>query len=140
MEAEQLMRQRWVVPLALALITLLGVSAGIPSGSAAHEMKTHSGTVVAIDIVRGVLVIDEVGPWRARSGVSRIRRTVLLMPGTDFLIAVRVNPHEGFPGSFVEGQMDPEAIEPGAMVTIECLHDGPRLIARTVTLVSTADP
>ena len=141
--SQHAMKRWWrVVPFTLALtITLVSVTPAAPSGLAAGPIHTHSGRVVAIDVARGVLLLDEVGPWNAKArAVQMIRRTILLLPTTDYVIALRANPREGFPGSFIEGQMDPEAIEPGSVVTVECLHEGPRLIARTVTLVSTADP
>jgi hypothetical protein len=97
---------------------------------AANETVTHSGTVLAIDVRGGQLVFEEIGPWRARSGVMQtIRRTVELVTATRFTFASRTDAPCGLVGAWVEGPLDPVFLEVGDAITIECRHEGARLIA-----------
>ena len=118
------------------LATVL-VMIAIPAMAEQASAK-HTGIVVAVDLAQRRLVLDEVGPWRPGAGAQTTRRTIVLTSTTDFLITLRANPQDGFLGQFIEGEMEAEGIEAGDVVTIDCLHDGPRLIARTITLVSQA--
>lgn len=121
------------------VLTLVLVVAGHGTALAAGPVK-YSGRIVVIDITRGRLIIDEIGRQVPGRFAEVIRRTIVLTPTTDYLIALRANPLGGFPGDFIAGQLESDDMEVGDLVTADCLRDGSRLIARTVTLVETARP
>jgi hypothetical protein len=121
----------------VALASILLVAGG-QSGAATAEVVKHSGTIVEIDAHGAQLVLEEVGPWRVRDGVTQvIRRTIALTPATDVVIAVRVNPPGGYAGDFVEGPLAMFALEPGDVITVDCRREGPRLVAVKITTTST---
>ena len=119
--------------LAVALVAALAMPA-----IAEQASTKHTGRVVSIDLEQRRLVLDEVGLWRPGSAIQPIRRTIELTAKTDFIITLRANPPDGYPGQFIEGELYVEGIEPGDVVTVDCLHDGRRLIARTVTVLSSS--
>ena len=96
----------------LVLAAALAVEA-MPASVTAQTVR-HSGTVVAMDTERGRLVLDEIGPWRVRGGVTQVRRlAIVFTPATDFLIALRANPPDGFLGQFIEGRLEAADVEVG---------------------------
>jgi hypothetical protein len=109
----------------LAGLLLLGLaleaSAVTPAADAAST-STHSGTVVALDPQGGVMIIDEVGPWRVEQGRAVVtRRTIGLTSATRFNTFIRVNVPGQFAGDFIEVTLDAEDITPGDVVTAECV-------------------
>jgi hypothetical protein len=120
-----------LVSLASAIVL---VAAGQPV--VAEQMVKYSGTVLAIDVAHGQLVLEEVGPWR--EGVAqRTRRTIALMPETEYAIGLRANPPGGFPGEFIEGPLHPTDIEVGDMITVLCRKDGHRPVAIKIIFADT---
>ena len=118
--------------LAAAVLILLGSAA---SASPAQTMK-HSGTIVAIADDGKTFVLAEVGPWRGRNGATVVTRcTITLTPETEFAIAARhVEPPGGFPGEFVETPLGPDGVYLYDYVTVDCLHEGKRLVALKLTV------
>ena len=125
------MTRLWLIALASATIL---VATGPPV--VAEQMAKYSGTVLAIDVAHGQLVLEEVGPWRG--GVTqRTRRTIALTPETEYAIGLRANPPGGFPGEFIEGPLHPTDIEVGDMVTVLCRKDGHRPVALKIIFADT---
>ena len=117
-----------------ALLTLTG-SAG------AGEVMKHSGSIVDIaDDVR-TFVLAEVGPWQLRNGATVVtHRTITLLPETQYAIAGRVDDGAGgFPGDFMEVPLGPEAVYLHDYVTVECRHEGKRLLALKITVIEVED-
>lgn len=118
---------------ALVLLTVLAAAA-TPAADAARTVR-HSGTVVAIDAQSGVLVIDEVGPWRVeKEATVTTRRSIGFTPETRFNLYMRVNVPGAFAGDFIEVVFAPDDVSPGDFVTAECVREGGRLVARVVTV------
>jgi hypothetical protein len=118
----------------LLLALALGASAMTPAAAAARA-STHSGEVVALDPQGGVMIIDEVGPWRVAQGRTVVtRRTIRPTSATKFNTFIRVNVPGQFAGDFIEVTLDAEDITPGGLVTAECVHERGRLIAVRVTM------
>lgn len=117
------------------LVVLLGLS---PSPGAA-EMFKHSGSIFSIPDDAKTFVLAEVGPWRVRDDATVITyRTITLTPETEFAIVARSDhPTTGFPGDFVEMRVGPEDVYLNDYVTVDCLHEGKRLIARKITVSAT---
>ena len=124
------MIQRRAVVLAVSLVLVAAAS----QPSVAAESVKHSGTILEMDAGRGRLVLEEVGPWQVRDGVTQvIRRTIVLTAATRFAIALRANAPDGFAGAFVEGTLLPAALEVGDLITAECRYDGRRIVALKIT-------
>lgn len=118
----------------LLLALALGASAMTPAADAART-STHSGSVVAVDPQGGVLILEEVGPWRVEQGRTVVtRRTISLTSATTFNSFIRVDVPGRFAGDFIEVALDAEDITPGDFVTAECLQERGRLVALRVTL------
>jgi len=125
------------VAISLALALVLGLA---PAGLTADAARTttHSGTVVAIDPEGGVLIIEELGPWRVEQGRTVVtRRTVVLTADTKFNTFIRVNVPGAFAGDFLEVALDADSITPGDFVTAECAPERGRLVGLRVTLAET---
>jgi hypothetical protein len=118
---------RSVTSLGLAWVLLVA-----PAGHAAEGFR-HSGTVVAIDPHRGVVVIDEAGAGRGQAPTI-IRRTIDLTAATKIRSFIRVDVPGAFAGDFIEVPLDAEDVSPGDFVTAECVLTGGRLVARSVTV------
>lgn len=126
-----MIRLRSVIAITLAAgLAFVGVSTGA-------EMMKHSGSVVALDESSGTLVMHEVGPWK----VSRDGKTVLttlkitLTADTEFAMVSRATPAvPGSIGPFVEHPIGAWALYAGDFVTVDCRHEGQRLIATKVTV------
>jgi hypothetical protein len=117
----------------LLLVLALSASAVTPAADAART-STHSGAVVAIDPQGGVMIMEEVGPWRVERGRTVVtRRTISLTSATTFNSFIRVDVPGRFAGDFIEVALDAEDITPGDFVTAECLHERDRLVAVRVT-------
>jgi hypothetical protein len=120
------------VVFAAVLVMLLGFTA---SASAGERMK-HSGAIVSIADDGRTFVLAEVGPWQVRNGATvATRRTITLTPETAFAIVARADAApSGFPGDFVEIALGPEDVYLGDHVTVDCRHEGRRLIALKITV------
>jgi hypothetical protein len=131
---------RMTIALALALASVLGVA---PAGLTADAPRTsaHSGTVVTIDPQGGVLVLEEVGPWRVEQGRTvLLRRTIVLTAETKFASFIRVNVPRAYGGDFLEVELDADSVTPGDFVTAECVDERGRLVARKVSIAEVAEP
>jgi hypothetical protein len=118
----------------LLLALALGASAVTPAVDAAGT-STHSGSIVALDPQGGVMIMEEVGPWRVEQGQTVVtRRTINLTSATRFNTFIRVDVPGRFAGDFIEVALDAEDITPGDFVTAECLTERGRLVAVRVTM------
>ena len=121
--------------IVLALGLALGAAPAAPAPDATGPTTTHSGTVVAIDPEGGVLVFEEVGPWRVEQGATVVtRRSVVFTAATKFNTFIRVNVPGAFAGDFLEVALDADSVTPGDFVTAECVRERGRLVAVRVTL------
>lgn len=105
------------------------------SASAGERMK-HSGTIVSIAADVKTFVLAEVGPWQVRKGATVITyQTITLAPATEYAIAARTDQApSGFPGDFVETPIGPESVYLHDYITVDCRHEGKRLIALRITV------
>jgi hypothetical protein len=125
------MRSRPIFVVNLILAGLVLLVGGEPS--AAVPVR-HSGTVVLLDPLDGVLVIDEIGPWRVARGKTIVtRRTIGLTPTTRFRVFIRIDVPDRYAGDFLEVALEATDIAPGDFVTAECVQARGRLVAVTVT-------
>ena len=119
----------------LFLLALL-VGSAVPV-AAAPAGGRHSGVVSLLDPVRGVMIVDEVGPWGVENGRTvTTRLTIELTPDTQVNTFIRVTVPDRFTGDFIEVALDAADVIPGDIVTVDCRHEDDRLIAVTVTVAS----
>jgi hypothetical protein len=119
--------------LAVTLVLLATALADAAGG------PRYSGTVVAIDPRRGVLIIEEVGPLRGPKAVVT-QRTIGVTSRTKFNRFIRVNGPGAFAGDFIEVMLDADDVALGEFVTAECVLERGRLVAVLVTLAELAQP
>jgi hypothetical protein len=128
-----------MMPVTRILGSLL-VALALPVAVTAADGPTrHSGTVIAIDPQRGELILEELGPGRGEQPAMR-RRSISFTAATAFNSFIRVNVRDEFAGQFIEVTLDAEDIAPGEFVTVECILERGRLVARRVTLAERALP
>lgn len=111
-----------------------------PAVLGAGETKTfrHSGTIVGLDPDTRTIVLEEIGPWRTRNGVTVVNRLrIHVTSSTEFAEVRRApEPPSGFPGDFVEQPLEPWKLATGDFVSVECRHEGKRLTASKITMVT----
>jgi hypothetical protein len=118
--------------IGITLVALLAFA----GATGAQETMKHSGSVVALDERAGKLVMNEVGPWQVSAGRTTLTTlTIDVTPETEFAIASRdVGPTGGSLGPYVVRPIAAWAIYTGDYVTVDCRHEGKRLIATAVTV------
>jgi hypothetical protein len=132
------MRHRAVFAAALVIAFLIAPL--LPPPASADEVFRHSGSIVAIADDATTFVLAEVGPWQVRDGETVVTyRTVTLLPETRYAIVGRVEEGpSGFPGEFVEVEVGPDLVYLNDYVTVECRHEGPRMLALKITVTELA--
>jgi hypothetical protein len=128
------MRANCRIGLAMLAGVLVVVATTAVAGAGEDTMR-HSGTIVEIDPAAGVLVLEEVGPWRVVNGETVVTRvTIGLTDSTRFASFIRVDAPGGYRGDFLEVPLDAYDVAPGDYVTIDCLHTGTRMTALSVAV------
>ena len=92
----------------------------IPGRSGAAGAK-YSGTVVAVDQAAGTFVVEGMGPWQMKNGVTQVqRRTIAVRPSTEFVRLERATgpAPSGWVGDFVESELTERQVNPGDWVTV----------------------
>jgi hypothetical protein len=120
------------------MLMLLAVDA--PAWGA--HVERHSGSIESIPDDARTFVLAEVGPWQVQNGETVLtRRAITLTPETKFAIVKRVdNAPSGFRGDWVEFEIGPERVYLNDQITVECRHEGKRLIAVKITVVEMPEP
>lgn len=112
----------------IALTVLTVVAPAIPGWSETREGK-YSGTVVAVDQTTGTIVVEGMGPWQIKEGVTQLeRRTIGVMPSTAFVRLKRATgpAPSGWVGDFVESALPGWQVKPGDWVTVTVKTDDKR--------------
>jgi hypothetical protein len=121
--------------IASVLLFTLSVAAG--PAVTGTEARSYSGTVVAVDGRAGVLVVEEVGPWRSRSGATELtRRTIRITQETAFEGTHRKTLATGEIAGFVSEPISRETLKLGDFVTVRTHARGERATAWKVILTS----
>ena len=116
----------------MAALTIVAVAApAAPGWSDAREGK-YSGTVVAVDQAAGTIVVEGMGPWQVKEGVTQVeRRTFGVGPSTQFMRLKRATgpAPSGWVGDFVESALPGWQVKPGDWVIVTLEPDGKRAAA-----------
>jgi hypothetical protein len=119
----------WLLAAAFVL-ALLEIAAGA-------EMVKHSGTLLAVDRTAGTVTLGELGPWRVERGVTQVDRlTVVVTSGTEFARVRRGEGDAAYFRDWVEEPLAAWSVRAGDFVTIDCRHEGRRMVAVKVTVVT----
>ena len=131
------MRRLDRIALAAIFMILPGlILPGLTASASAGERLKHSGSIASIAADATTFVLGEIGPWQVRKGATVITyRTITLAPETEYAIATRTDQApSGFPGGFVETPIGPESVYLHDYVTVDCRHEGERLMALKITV------
>ena len=125
----------------VVVATMLAIAASpIPGWSGDVGEARYSGTVVAVDRAAGTIVVEGMGPWRVKDGVTQLeRRTIVVAPSTELMRLKRATGEapSGWPGDFVESALPEWQVKPGDWVTVVVKPDGTRT---TALRIDVADP
>jgi hypothetical protein len=111
--------------VAIVTVLAIGVSA-IPGWSSDAGQAKYSGTVVAVNRTAGTIVVEGMGPWRIKDGVTQLeRRTIGVAPSTEFVRLKRATgaAPSGWEGDFVESALPEWQVKPGDWVTVTAKPD-----------------
>lgn len=108
------------------------VALAVPGWSDAQGVK-YSGTVVSVDQAMGTIVIEDMGPWRIKEGVTQLeRRTIGIVPSSEFVRLRRATgpAPSGWVGDFVESPLVGWQVKPGdwVIVTVESRDKRPTAV------------
>jgi hypothetical protein len=118
-----------------AAILVVGVVCLALIVPAAYAAERRSGHVIGIDDRAGLLVIDEIGPWQVRKGVTQtMRHTMIVTPSTRIASHIRVNVPGRFEGDFIEVPLELSDVTVGDFVTVECRREGSKFIALSIAV------
>jgi hypothetical protein len=125
----------------VVIATMLAIATcPIPGWSGDVGEAKYSGTVVAVDRAAGTIVVEGMGPWQVKDGVTQLeRRTIVVAPSTEFMRLKRATgvAPSGWPGDFVESVLPEWQVKPGDWVTVVLKPDGTRM---TAIRIDVADP
>jgi hypothetical protein len=120
--------------LSIALLTASSLVLLPASSGFTDEIVRHSGTIVEVVEKTQSIVLGEIGPWHGKTQVMPLR--IAIASDTPIVAARRSDrAPSGFAGDFVEAPLAPWGLAPGDFVTVECRHEGGRLVARKVIVV-----
>jgi hypothetical protein len=122
---------------AMRLFSVLALLLSLAASVSAAEVVKHSGVIVAIADDAKMFMLAEVGPWQVRHGGTVVTHHIItLLPDTQFAMVGRVDDApSGFKSDFVEVPLEPEAVYLNDYVTVECRHEGARMLALKITVV-----
>jgi hypothetical protein len=112
-------------------------ASAIPGLSSDAGQAKYSGTVVAVDRAAGTIVVEGMGPWRIKDGVTQLqRRTIGVVPSTEFVRLKRATgaAPSGWQGDFVESALPEWQVKPGDWVTVTAKPDGARMTAARIEI------
>jgi len=97
----------------------------------------HSGSIVSVSGDGQSFVLAEVGPWQVRAGKTVITfHTISVTPDTQYVIVARAYRGPGsLQGDFVELPLESDGIYLNDHVTVDCRHEGRRLVALKISVI-----
>ena len=117
---------------AIAIVCLVGLGL---MASAVHADERRSGRVIGIDDRVGMILIEEVGPWQVRKGVTQVtRHTIVVLPSTKIASHIRVNVAGRFGSDFIEVPLTLSDVALGDFVTVECRRERGQLVALSIAV------
>jgi hypothetical protein len=117
--------------------SLLFIMIGLTASASAGDRMRHSGSIHSVAEDGQTFVLAEVGPWQMRDGETvTTYRTITLTPDTEYVIVARADRGpNGLAGEFVELELESDGIYLNDYVTVDCRHEGKRLVALKITVI-----
>lgn len=101
----------------------------------AHADERRSGRVMGIDDRVRMILLEEMGPWQVRKGVTQvIRHTIVVTPSTKIVSHIRVNVAGRFGGDFIEVPLQLSDVSHGDFVTVEYRRERGQLVALSIAV------
>lgn len=103
------------------ITVLIGLVVATIPGRSGAEGDKYSGTVIAVDQAEGTIVVEGMGPWQTKNGVTQVqRRSIVITPSTEFVRLERATgpAPSGWVGDFVESRLAERQVSPGDWVTV----------------------
>ena len=96
---------------------------------------TGMASAAVMGLLVGLIVINEVGPWKVRKGVTQVvRQIITVTPSTKIVSHIRVNVRGRFGGDFLEVPLQLSDVALGDFVTVECRRERGQLIASSIAV------
>jgi hypothetical protein len=111
----------------IAAVTIFAVVASAMPGWSDAGGGKYSGKLVAVDRSAGTIVVEGMGPWRVKEGVTQLeRRTFAVASATEFVSLKRASgtAPSGWTGDFVESALPGWQVQPGDWVIVTLAPDG----------------
>jgi hypothetical protein len=129
------MEERMTIVSRTAAILVVGMACLGPMAPAVHADERHSGRVIGIDDRVGMILIEEVGPWQVKQGVTQVTRyTIVVTPSTKIVSHIRVNVRGRFGGDFIEVPLHLSDVARGDFVTVEGRRERGQLVASSIAV------
>lgn len=112
-------------------------------GPVSHAAETvrYSGVVLGVDREAGTIILGELREWWTVRGLEVIHRPIVVELAT---VSVRVRRPPQAPGrdrgEWTEEPLDPGGLHEGDVVTVDCVYEGSRVVATTITLLDEGRP
>jgi hypothetical protein len=104
----------------------------------AADLQRHSGVLVAIEGARGLLRLDEMGPWTGNLKSSVTRRELPLAPNLEVKLIKR-DPdgigENGWRGGFAETPTTVSALRTGDYITVSARPRGDGVVVELIEVV-----
>lgn len=113
----------------------------LPGPAGAADPQRHSGTVVAIEGTRGILTLEEMGPWVPDREAPVTNRQMHLTPDLAVKLIERAPDgvgDDGWRGGFVETRIAVSALRTGDYVTVEARRRGGEVVVESIEVIRPA--
>jgi hypothetical protein len=124
----------------IGIAALLAVSLAAPAVAGRGEAaeRRYSGAVAMVDRAAGTIVVEGMGPWRVKDGVTQVERRTIAVTASTALMGIKrasgVAP-SGWMGDYVESALPAWQVKPGDWVTVILEPDGGRPTASRIDVV-----
>jgi hypothetical protein len=124
--------------LSIALLTASSLLLLLVRPGCTAEIVRHSGTIREVVEKTQSILVEEIGPWHGKTQVTSLR--IVIAPDAPIVVTRRsTRAPSGFVGDFVDEPLAPWGLAPGDFVTVECRHEGNRLVAHKVIVADTGN-
>ena len=108
----------------------------IASPALAGQTALHAGAIVAENMKRDTITIEEMGPWHGpATPLPLVRRQFQLTPSTVVELAVRKDEPAGYKGAFINQPLKPTDLRPGDYATVTAERENGTVAATKVEIV-----
>jgi hypothetical protein len=105
------------------------------------ETVRYSGVILGVDREAGTIILGELREWWTVRGAEIVRRPMVVEMAT---ASVRVRRPPEAPGrdrsEWTEEPLDPGGLHEGDVVMVDCVYEGSRVVATTITLLDEKRP